>query len=133
MRNRSMWKQYSYLPFYSSSEERFRKILQELIESMGFPQYPEDVLDYPVVGYELKAWLEFLKNFQEYTEEDWLILIVDLTFAYGGTMISPKPYFFMEGILREIICSPDQVTEEIRRQREEITRKSEALINHTIQ
>lgn len=127
MRNLSMWKQYSYLPFYSSSEERLRKIVQELMESMGFPQYPEDVLDYPIVGYELKAWLEFLQNFQEYTEEDLFMLTVDLTFSYGGTLLSPKPYFFLEGILREIICSPEQVTEEIRRQREDITKRSEAL------
>ena len=36
-----MWKQYRYIPFYSSSKERLIETLQNLLDRKGFPQYPE--------------------------------------------------------------------------------------------
>lgn len=107
-----MWKQYRYIPFYTSSKERLTETLQKLLDEKGFPRYPEHTLDYVIAGFKLRSWLNFLENFQKFSDEDFenLTSIVRMDLRAGGDTPS---YFFIEGMLREVITNPEGVTEVI--------------------
>ena len=105
-----------YIPFYSSTRERLIEVLQELLEDQDVPQYPEEILDYPIAGYTLGAWLDFLRSYPEFSDEDYEHIekiVKNELDNIAVPAITYEPYFFLEGLLREIIINPEEVTKRI--------------------
>lgn len=113
-----MWnKKYKYLPFYDSSPKELQERVKGLVEVFGKPSYPEDVLDYEFLCEDLKTWLKIIEYFLEETEGDLPFFTVEIAEELVEFIPGTPPFFFIQGVLTELIMNPKKVISNIRKEK----------------